>query len=707
MILTLRRFGTLMTLLLSPALFAQPQDPPDDKTLTHQAELVVTAQKREEKLSEVPLSLAVVDAKALEATGASNVREVAERVPNLFYAGFSAKRTSTPFIRGIGAGQGEPAVTTYLDGVPQLTIASGNLELLDLARVEVLRGPQGALYGRNTIGGLVHLISAQPGAEQRGQLEAELGNYSHRRFRGAFSGPIIDGKLFYQVAAAKYDRDGFTENATTGRDLDSQDSLYNRLALHYTPNDRWRLRLAGHAQKDEDGGYMLSAREQYEQTPYVLEHGGIDSADRKVRGLSFDLAYSGDRLTFQAILARDKNDVAEHADLDFTAFDILSRRTDEEHEQHYAELRLGSATALDLGAVALTWTVGASTYSAEFHHDAVTLINQPDAQVALGEGYDLDDDGLGLFGNARFSFGALDLDLGLRSERDNKNWDLDLTTTYGGYPLPGVLAADGADFDEWLPRLGLSYRFADHVMAYLNAAKSYRAGGYNRNTFGGIGSYIPELYTYDAETSWSYEAGTKAALMDERVYLAATVFQTDWDDRQLSVPLQGAPGQFYLDNAAASRSRGLELELNAALDPHFDLNAGLGTQKAEFETYLDPTSGLDVEGKRLPLVPEQNWNLGLNFHRGQGALEWTAHAGVVGLGKLWYDAANTAGEDDVTLLNARLGLAWSNFRLELWGKNLGDETYYHIAIPHTIVPGSFAVEPAAPRETGLTLGYRY
>lgn len=699
--------GTLALLLFQSPFPAFAQDQADETELAHQAEVVVTAQKREEKLSEVPLSVAVVDAKTLETTGASDVREVAQHVPNLFYAGFSAKRTSTPFIRGIGAGQGEPAVTTYLDGVPQLTIASGNLELLDLARIEVLRGPQGALYGRNTIGGLVHLISAEPSSKTQANLEAELGNYQQRRFRAALSGPIIDDQLFYQVGAAKFDRDGFTENSALGRDLDRQDSQFGRLALLYTPNDRWRLRLAGHAQSDEDGGYMLSSREQYEQTPYTLFHDGSDRADREVRALSLDLSYKNEQLAFNAILARDKNEVAEQADLDFTPLNILGRQTDEEHTQTYAELRLGSANALELGAVAMRWTIGASTYTAKFDHLADTHVQQPGFEIQLAEFYRLDDDGMGLFANATLSFGALDLELGLRSEQDDKHWDLDLATIYAGTPLPGVVASDQADFDELLPRLGLSYTFSPRLMAYFNTAKSYRAGGYNRNTFSGIGTYLPGLYTYDAETSWSYETGFKAALAEERVYLAATLFQMDWDDRQLSVPLPGAPGQFYLDNAASARSRGLEFELNAALNPQFELFAGLGTQQAEFERYLDPTSGQDVDGKRLPLVPTHNWNLGLNFHRQQGALTWTAHAAAVGIGKLYYDAANSAGEGDVTLLNARVGLTWSSYRLELWGKNLGDETYYHIAIPHTILPGSYAVEPGAPRQTGITLAYRY
>ncbi len=699
--------AALALLLFQPPFFAYAQDKAEEPELAHQAELVVTAQKREEKLSEVPLSVAVVDAKALEVTGASDVREVAQHVPNLFYAGFSAKRTSTPFIRGIGAGQGEPAVTTYLDGVPQLTIASGNLELLDLARIEVLRGPQGALYGRNTIGGLVHLISAEPGSEAQGSLEAELGNFQQRRFRAAFSGPIVDDKLFYQVGAAKFDRDGFTENAALEQDLDRQDSTFGRLALLYTPNDHWRLRLAGHAQSDEDGGYMLSSLQQYEQTPYTLYHDAPNHADRDVRAFSLDLSYTNEHLAFNAILARDTNEVGEAADLDFTPFDILNRRTDEDHKQTYGEFRLGSASALELGAAALRWTVGASYYTAKFDHMADTLVQQPGFQVRLDESYQLDDDGLGLFANATLSFGALDLDLGLRTERDDKQWDLDLATIYAGTPLPGVVATDQAEFDELLPRLGLSYNFNPGLMAFFNTAKSYRAGGYNRNTFAGIGTYLPELYTYDAETSWSYETGFKAALAEERIYLAATLFQMDWEDRQLSVPLPGVPGQFYLDNAASARSRGVEFEFNAALNQQIDLFAGLGTQQAEFENYLDPTSGQDVDSKRLPLVPVHNWNLGLNFHRQQGALTWTAHAAAVGIGKLYYDAANSAGEGDVTLVNARVGLNWSAFRLELWGKNLSDETYYHIALPHTIIPGSYAVEPGAPRQTGITLAYRY
>jgi len=165
-------------------------------------EVIVVAQKRPESIEDVPLSVSVVDNETLKDAGIDSIKQTSGIIPNLFVSGFSARGTSYPYLRGIGAGIGEPAVTTYVDGVPQLSSSTTDVEFLDIDRIEFLRGPQGALYGRNTLGGVIHYISREPSRDWSFDLETSFAEASHQRARLSASGPLVENRAFFRVGGS-------------------------------------------------------------------------------------------------------------------------------------------------------------------------------------------------------------------------------------------------------------------------------------------------------------------------------------------------------------------------------------------------------------------------------------------------------------------------------------------------------------------------
>jgi iron complex outermembrane receptor protein len=419
----------------------------------------------------------------------------------------------------------------------------------------------------------------------------------------------------------------------------------------------------------------------------------------------------GDGYDFTSVTAYEYWRTHAETDLDFTAADFQRRFTDERQHQWFQELRLQSPVdePMEVNLISsLHWVVGASFFSADLDNETVNEIRPGSppvfAPVSLYQSarYDLADLGAALFGQGTLEINdQLRLTAGLRYEWERKAADLNLAS-----PLPPATERRSLedDFDQFLPRFEVAYEWTQRVMTYVSAAKGYRAGGYNRNTLPG------GPYSYEEETSWTYESGVKTTWYEGRLRLNAAVFYTDWKDMQLDVPnpLSPVPGAFVLDNVGEARSQGFELEGAAQLTRGWTLFGGLGYVDAEFTDYADPATGANLDGNDLPNVPDVTWHAGLEY-RQEVAEQWTwyARGELVGLGDINYDAANGAGENDVLLANLRVGLRRDRWGLEAWVENVTDEVYVPVAIASPFSPSGYAGRPGAPRTFGMGLSYRF
>ena len=692
------------------------QDPPpaappaDDQEILVPVRLepvVVTARKWTELAQDVPLSISVIGETAIREAGITSIREASYLVPNLHMTEFSSRRLSFPTIRGISTGVGDPSVTTYIDGVPQLKISSTNITLLDIERLEFLRGPQGTLYGRNSIGGLIKMETRRPSNTPELRFGSTHGNYDLQEYQLAYTGPLAPDELFISLSGLYSERDGYTKNDFTGNRVDERRSTFGRGSILFTPDDRNDFRYTIYAERSRDGGFVLSDLAGLKSDPHHINQDFEGKADRDIVSNSFTWEHSGESVDITSISSYVDWDISEESDFDFSAFDAVRRFTDESQEYFYQELRIASAADSPLQIneqLDLKWLVGGSLFSSDSDASAANEFRAfappptIPGSVSQDEG-DFDDLGLAIFGQATLTIDErLDLTAGVRYDYEDKDADITNTFLVGGFPVAMSARDESESFDEVVPEFSVGYHLSDDALLYARAAKGFKAGGFNLSAPAGNESF-------DTETSWTYEIGAKTSWLDDALIVNAALFYIDWDDLQLSLFDINSGG--YIDNAGGATSQGVELEVAARVAEGVELFAGFGYTDAEFDSFVDQFGG-DNSGNNLAFVPETTFNAGaqLNGPIGMSA-KWFARGEYVNFGTYYLDAGNRESES-FGLANFRVGVEWHNVRLEGWIRNAFDVEYVLVAFqPSPFDPTAFVGENGAPQTFGLTVSVQF
>jgi len=667
----------------------------DDETL-------VTARKQSEALVDVPLAVSALDGRELELERLLSVHDALARVPNVFVSEFTSRRLSFPFVRGIGSGLGDPAVITYVDDVPQFGFGGTNLPLVAVESLEVLRGPQGTLYGKNALGGLIHVRGRRPATEPRFDLGLGAGSHDLWELSGSASGPLGAG-LAGDLALFTSERDGYSDNRFTGDDVDDRHGSFGRGRLVFQPSAGAELDLSLFGERARDGGFALNFLEDvpaFGITGLRSESHQIDQdfegkAERDVYSPALVWRVLGEQYDFTSVSAYQSWDVLELSDFDFTPVDGVRRTAEERQDYLYQELRFG--TGADVARGLLRWQVGASGSLAERQSSAANELRPGGAGIFFPPGSegtdenagDFDDTGWAAFAQVSVPVGALDLEGGLRYDRERR----EASTVHTFDPGGGAFVLGSADaaetFDELLPMASVSWHASEQALVYLRAAKGFKAGGFNLSAPSGSESF-------EAETAWTYELGWKQTFAAQRHTLAAALFLVDWEDRQVSLfdPMAGG----YVANAGAAESQGVELEGETRLlgDAPHGLFARASFGLADTE--------IDDTGADLPQAPETTWSLGLRYEHELAARgSWYVRTDYQNVGDFFYDPSNLAG-DSYDLVNAGLGVVVGRFGLDLWVQNAFDEEYVPLAFQaNPSDPNSFVGESGAPRVLGFTL----
>ncbi len=668
---------------------------------------IVTARKTEEVAAQVPGSVSVVGAADIDAGGLQSVAEAARRVPNVHLTEFSSRRLSFPYIRGIGSGQGEPAVTTYLDGVPQLTVGSTNLPFLDVERVEFLRGPQGTLYGRNALGGLIHVITEPPSMDSRTKADVRFGEYDFQEYRLSTTGPLDYDHLAFRLGGMYSRRDGFTTNDFTGNDVDSRDGYYGRGELLYTPDESTDVRVSLAGEIARDGGFALGFLDSLRDRPHHISEDFEGKSERDLATPAITWRETGSSTEFTSITAYEDWSILETSDFDFSILDGVRRKTEEDQQYAYQELRLASLKDAPVelgGGWDLSWLAGLSGFGADSSRFAQNDLRPggvgvlfPTAGLDTTEG-SFDDLGLATFASTSARKDALELSLGIRYDYENKEAAVEHTFETGGFVVLDENQDLEESFTEFVPQAGVAWHFDEDTMLYTSVARGFKAGGFN------LAAPTGRL-TFDPETSTTFELGWKTSWPTRKVDLAASVFMIDWDDMQLSLFDPQAGG--FVDNAGQSTSQGFEVAAAAEVLEGFSLSAAFGYSDTEFDEYIDPY-GADVSGNKLTFAPESTFALGAQYMwetrrdlRPFARMDWT------NVGEFFYDPQNQESED-YQLLDLRVGVESEDWSFSIWAKNALDEEYVPVAFQASPAdPSLFVGESGAPRMLGATLRFSF
>jgi iron complex outermembrane receptor protein len=689
-----------------PATQASPSE--NDPSIRFRMPTVtVTAQKEPEDKQKVPISVTAVSKDTIDGAGIHVVSEAAIYAPNTFFTEWSARKLSNARFRGISSSPNNPGITTYIDGVPQFSANSSSIELLDISQVEFVRGPQSALFGRNTLGGLVNITSARPSVSTwTGALSVPFGNHGARAVRGGASGPVIQDEMSLGVSFAQVDRDGFTVNDVTGHDIDSRSAFSGKAQLLWLPNSAWEGRLIVTGERARDGDYSLNDVAALRANPFHAARDFEGHADRDVVGTTILARRATGPIVFSSTTGFLNWKTQDVTDLDYTPRTLLTRDNTEKDFQFTQEIRFASADTTPIrlaDAARLRWQSGVFLFSQSYEQDAINhyapFVVAPFAVSQHTPRSALNDFGLGLFGQATVTFGdKLDLAAGARFDYEDK------TALLENFFDPLIVRAARVEADKSFsnvsPQVSAGYRFQSDKTVYATVGRGYKAGGFNPASPAGNEAYGEEL-------TWNVEGGLKTLWAGNRISTNAAAFYIDWDDLQLNIPNPAVPAQFYIANVGGVVSKGIEFEVGARAAPGVDLFTAVGYTHARFGAG-SISSGVDVEGNRIPNSPEYTASAGVQYSRVLGPATIVGRADAVFYGAFQYNDQNSLGQDAYSLVNLRVGVTGRFFLGELLIRNAFDTRYIPLAFPYpSFAPSGFMGEIGAPRTVSLSAGVRF
>jgi len=665
-------------------------------------EIVVTAQRRAESLQETPVAVTALTGDVLEERLVTNVLDVATQVPNLTIETVTGVgNAARVFLRGVGEDQAQfnadPAIGIYIDGVYYARTNGALFDFLDIERVEVLRGPQGTLYGRNTPGGAINIITRRPSDELYAKAEVAYGRFDQIEGRATLSGPLSE------TAAASFSllhksRDGITESTTLGRDVNRRDVTSARASIAFDPTPALRTRLTyDRTWDDSDAAVPTSNFAGPPADLFVTQSGTAPDARFRSNGLAFHADLDLGAVTLSSITGYRDLDQSGTLDNDAEARVISEFQFDAEQSQFSQELTANVDTDR-LDAIA-----GVYFFDENNDYDAITLIGsrtnpallvrRPDDSVQYTRSY-------AVFGQATYEIVTdLRLTVGGRFTWDRKRFANNQPS------VPAVFRAE-RDWDNFSPKVSLDYRVSDDVFVYATYAGGYKAGGFNRSNL----RVVAET-PYDEEEVESFEAGIKTDLLGNRLRLNATGFYNDYTDLQLSTfdPATGTTRRF---NAAQANTKGIEFEATARPAGGFDLYGSVGYLDAEYDEFVDRigTTLTDVSFRKLKGAPKWQYNAGFSYSHELASAGTVRLAGEVNYrSKVFNNVANTEqiATDSRRLVNASIAYLTPDERwtFTLAGRNLTDEEYFTNGI---FIGGLIsAVYPADPMTWTISARYRF
>jgi len=701
-------------------------------------EVLVSARKRDEGLQDVPISLSVFSGDDIKAFALDNLQDIGQFTPNLTFFNNPTRGRSgyTLYIRGVGQSdtmiQNDPGVGLYVDGVYIARMKGINMDLIDLDRVEILRGPQGTLFGKNTIGGAINMISTKPTNEATGKIDLTTGSFNRYDAKASLNIPITEDKLAIRLSALSSNRNGFGQRLdfNTGAVSDrtgDEGSLAGRALIQWTPSesidvllslDGTRVRESAQVEKIVafNDTPLVGLLNRFFDPPFgniFLTNGDFSSYANEKNfnnvdswGSSLTIEWNLGNWTIKSISAYRDLETLFGNDPDGTPHTVVNVEELVTQNQFSQELQFnGSLLAgrLDLVSGLYYFQESAFLNNVSNIFPVLRAIGI-DASSELSIWSDVNS--YALFGHSSYQLtDRLSLTAGLRYTYEEKDVARTQKRLGGFVYIP--FQQRKADWSDVSFRFGLENQWTDDVMTYVSVSRGFKSGGINARTPTSAG-FVP----FDPEYLLAYETGIRSEWMDNRFRANASVFYSDYKDIQFTV-LRGDPQTgasiAIVDNAGKARVKGFELDLTAALTPDFVLKAAVGYADAKY-TEVDPTAPITTDTKFLN-TPKWSATLSAEYYMTLGAVgELVANVGYSYKSKIYHDTQNSPEltQNAYGLLNASLNLnSNKNWILSLFGTNLTDERYIYGGAQFLRSLGFASNNVAAPRQWGVSLRYNW
>lgn len=677
-------------------------------------EIKVTATRTgTSNMQETPLAVTAVDGKFIDNRVITDLRDIGPLVPGLMVGENTG--AAQLYIRGVGSNNvfagSEPSVGLYVDGVYVARPIGMLSNFLDVERIEVLRGPQGDVYGRNATGGAINIISRTPDLQTTSvRVQAGYGTYNQATLDGAVGGPLIKDKLAASVSAQYSAHDGYRENIVDGvPDVDTQQSFSIRGQLLVASSDRLRLLVRGDYTRERYIPYGYHAFLEPVAAPLAdslfddysrVAHNFASTGQRDGWGTSLEIEWTlSDAWSVTSLASLRGTHYRLELDTDGTELDLIRSFLEEQQQQFSEELTLRG----DLGGVQLL--VGAYFFD-EDNDMAGSDLRLIAAGFSRRPAPVLATKATALYANVSYVFSErLSADFGLRYSRETKDYEkhdglftLDTMEKFVELSFEKETITDSVT----TPKLGLNYKVSEDFFLYAKATRGFKSGGFNFTA--------AERGGFQPETLWAYEIGSKISLADNRIHLNSALFHYDYNDLQVQAFI--VPGTADITNAASATVSGAELELRAAVTDSFELSGYIAYLDADYEDYPEaPIAGggsVDASGNALNNAPTWSASFAAIYRQQIAAGTLFLEADLSWVTDIFFTVDNNAVETQrgYALVNMSARYEWADGRYAatLWARNIFDQHYVNGS---AAFPPSRAGRAGAPATFGVRLSFRH
>ncbi len=689
-------------------------------------EVVVTGLRRPQAQQDVPAAITAFTADAIEMAGIEKPADFIDLTSNVTLVETQNAGNAFIIIRGITqARNSEPSVAVIVDGVQQVNAAQFSQELFDIDQIEVLKGPQGALYGRNAIGGAIVIRTKQPTDTFDTRVKVGVENGFGYSARAGISGPLSD-KVKFRLAGSYVNSDGLIRNAYLDEKADPYEDLSLRGTLLFQPADNLTVDVRGSVSRLRTQALYFNIVSDVNNTSLPVRVNNPGQNDRDMNGTSLRIAYETDAGTLTSVTSYDQ--VKEILTGD--AFDFLPIKESlfyqflgfDLNQSQYLnvkawseELRFASPTDQPF-----QWSVGGYMIGTKRYISTGNMIDRgqgvypvyrtPSSDPRNPQFSFLADSqdnfAWALFGSTSYDLSEqLTADLSLRYDKDKRENTTLTPTAYlpnvAGFPAGRSGEVRNETFTSWQPKATLTYQVDDALTLYTGYSKGFRSGGFNQTGVGAVAAANGILGVSDvfkAETASTLEAGFKSQLLDRKLRLNGSVYNTISDNSYFFVFLAANSTQ-NLGNVPETRLHGFELDATAFLTTGLQVNLGFGYTDSKIKEFADPT----VVGNEAPLISRYTFNLGVQYSTdlGDSGLTGTARVDYRRIGKTWFDIQNSTVRDPLDLVDIRLGVEGEGWNLSAYSDNLFNKKYNA-----EFSPGGFVFK-GRPRRYGLEYGMKF
>ena len=681
--------GILSYFLLFESAHAAESRPQPADTYTLEA-ITVTATKREQALREIAGSVSTASDIDLENQGAETLQDATKMFPNVHMKSTSSGNEIV--IRGMSTWDTalhSPA-GLYVDGVPYPLSYMQNIYLHDMEGIEVLRGPQGTLYGRNSESGVINLVRRTPDNKLRGSLFTEFGNHNTFRLGASAAGPLLEDKVYFSGSYLRHQTDGFVRNEYKQKDQAARHKADSgRVVLRLTPTDALDVRMSLDATHSDDGiGSMRLSTGPYRSGRYKVRSDAPDEASSDLVIPAFTITHTGEHVRTTSITSYLDYKYKMLSDLDRTPLPLGVSDMSINQRNISEELRFSS-----VGKQRLSWVAGLFLGKTSMNTDMNRIRRRAAATTYLHTDY-TETTGA-LFGQATYAItDAFRLTAGLRAEYTG----LDGEQTYKTGAGQRRAYEKGFRYTEFLPMASASLDVTDNLTTYASWSQGYLPGGFNV-----FSASSKDTFYYKPEYSTNYELGLKTHWLDNKLQANVSAFYSDIRDKQVreEVPSAGT-GTWKFTNSAKAHTSGVELEVRAYPLEGWELRGGVGYARSEIDqwTVSTPSGGRkNYSGNRLPWAPD---DCRYSFYTHPSG--FFAQAEYLGSGKQYFDAENTLSDPGYNTVNLQFGYRGENLTVAIWGKNVFDT---HYITKKLVANGNKIVEDGNPFSFGTTVSWSF